>query len=603
MRKRNEMPFGAAVQEGGVDFRLWAPSAPAIAVVLDGRSLPMKPGRDGWHSLFVPGIGAGARYRFRIGDVTFPDPASRFQPEDITGASAVVDNTAFSWSDEKWIGRRWEEAVFVEVHIGTATRQGTYAALQDKLPHFRDAGFTAVELMPISDFPGSRSWGYDGVLPFAPDSAYGSPDDLKRLIDRAHALGLMMFLDVVYNHFGPSGNFLPVYAEHFFTNRHQTPWGAGINFDGGTTPVVRDYFIHNALYWLEEYHFDGLRLDAVHAIRDTSAEHIVAEIATRIRRTFPGRYVHLVLENEANIAKWLSRETDGTPALHSAQWADDIHNAWHAVLTGETAGYYMDFADDPLKKLGRSLAEGFSFQGEYSTYSGRTRGQPSAHLPPTAFVAFLQNHDQIGNRVFGERLTTLVPPHRLALARAVLLLCPQIPLLFMGEEWGSTDPFQYFVDFSNDPDLSSAIREGRSREFSGFFSSIGADVTEMPDPTDCKTFENSRLDWSALFSDQHDSALSETRRLIAIRMAEIVPLIASRFIISQYSYHSRENIEIIWRFETGILRLLINVGEHDIISSQNEDERVLWMSESAASEAHNIILPGWSGAVLTSGTE
>jgi maltooligosyltrehalose trehalohydrolase len=518
MRRVHSMPFGAEIARDGVRFALWAPTARDVGLVLDGTERPMAEAGGGWRRMVVTEAQAGSRYAFRIdGELQVPDPASRFQPDDVHGPSLVVDPSAYEWTDGGWHGRPWEEAVLYELHVGTATPEGTYAALGEKLEEFRDLGITAIELMPLSDFLGSRNWGYDGVLPYAPDASYGSAEDLKRLVDRAHALGLMVFLDVVYNHFGPAGNYLHAYAKTFFTERHKTPWGAGINVDGAEARVVRDFFVHNALYWLEEYHFDGLRFDAVHAILDDSETHLVAELAARIRRALPGREVHLVLENEANAARWLARDARKCPTLHTAQWADDIHNSWHALLTGEREGYYEDFADKPVERLGRALAEGFAYQGEPSSHKGGApRGEPSAHLPPTAFVAFLQNHDQTGNRAYGDRLTTLADPAALKAAVALLLLMPQIPMIFMGEEIGSRAPFLYFTDHG--PELAKAVREGRRREFAAF-----ADVThgrEIPDPNSPSSFQASKPEqdapeadaWRALYHD-----------LLALRHNRIVP--------------------------------------------------------------------------------
>src|SRR3712207_2286166 len=321
MRRVHAMPFGAEITEGGVRFALWAPTAREVALVLDGSERPMPPQEGGWRRLTVPEARAGSRYAYRVdGGLTVPDPASRFQPDDVHRESLVVDPAAFAWSDGAWTGRPWEETVLSEIHVGTATPEGTYAGLTARLEDLRDTGITAIELLPLADFPGRRNWGYDGVLPFAPDAAYGTPDDLKPLGDRAHALGSMVFVDVVYNHFGPAGNYLHAYAESFFTDRHRTPWGAGLNFDGPEAGPVRDFFVHNALYWLEEYHADGLRFDAVHAILDDSDRPILAEIAERARAALPGREVHLVLENDANEARWLEHEGE-RPRLHSAQWS------------------------------------------------------------------------------------------------------------------------------------------------------------------------------------------------------------------------------------------------------------------------------------------
>ena len=391
--RAHDMPFGTKVSEMGVTFALWAPNARTVDVIVDnGPPRPMSLFSNGWHSATITEAHNGSSYRFRIdGALLVPDPASRFQPNGPFGDSQVVDPHGFLWSDKRWVGRPWNEAIIYEIHVGAFTPEGTYATLADRLQYLRELGITALELMPLAACPGARNWGYDGVLLFAPNKSYGQPSDLKRLIERAHALELMVLLDVVYNHFGPSGNFLHTYAKSFFSDRHTTPWGAGLNFDGAASKVVRDFFVHNALYWLEEFHFDGLRLDAVHAIADDTEPHILAELAERVRAAIPDREVHLILENDNNEAHWLERDEYSRPRFYSAQWNDDLHHCWHIPLTSDAEGYYEDYADDPSRHLARSLAEGFAYQGEVSAYrAGRIRGEPSCHLPPIAFIAFLQ---------------------------------------------------------------------------------------------------------------------------------------------------------------------------------------------------------------------
>jgi malto-oligosyltrehalose trehalohydrolase len=521
------MPFGAEPGTDGVRFRLWAPDAREVTLCLEGpgprRELGMKEAGSGFFELHVPGVRGGARYRFRIdGDALVSDPASRFQPEGVHGPSEVVDPVGFAWSDAAWRGRPWEEAVLYELHVGAATPGGRYADLLPELDDLAALGVTAVELMPLAECPGARNWGYDGTHPFAPESAYGRPEDLKRLIEAAHARGLMVFLDVVYNHFGPEGNELGRYASPFFTQRHATPWGDAIDFG---QRAVRDFFVHNALFWILEYHVDGLRLDAVHAIRDDSRPDVLEELVGRVRAGVPpGRHVHLVLENDANEARRLARAPDGSPCLYTAQWNDDLHHALHVLVTGEREGYYADYADAPLRRLGRALAEGFVYQGEPSRHrGGAPRGEPSAGLPPTAFVHFLQNHDQIGNRALGERLTRLALPEALRAATAVLLLAPGIPLLFMGEEWGADEPFPFFCDFG--PELAAAVREGRRREFAAFPAFRAPDARRrIPDPGDPETFRMGVLDRRrAAVTRGAAERLEWTRTLLAVRRREIVP--------------------------------------------------------------------------------
>jgi maltooligosyltrehalose trehalohydrolase len=527
------MPFGATrALDGATRFRLWAPASDRVTLELTDEAtlaaLPMTVLEDGWHEAIVPRCGAGARYAFRVGDLRpVPDPASRCNPDDVHAPSMVVDPLAFDWPDAGWPGRPWEEAVIYELHVGTFTPAGTFAAAIERLDHLAALGVTALEIMPVAEFAGRRNWGYDGVLPFAPESAYGTPEDLKTLVAAAHARELMVLLDVVYNHLGPEGNYLRAYAPQFFNARHQTPWGAAINFDAAGARTVREFFVHNALYWLEEYHFDGLRLDAVHAIADASDPHIVAALARAVRDgPARERHVHLVLENDRNEARYLAREPERALPLANAQWNDDAHHALHILVAGERDGYYADYADRPVWRLGRALAEGFAYQGERSAYrGGGARGEPSAHLPATAFVDFLQTHDQVGNRAFGERISALAPPEALAAATACVLLAPSVPLLFMGEEFLASTPFLYFCDFG--PDLAAAVTRGRREEFGRFARFADAAVrATIPDPNDRATFERSQLVWGETERSPHREWLEFCRALLALRRKHVVPRLA-----------------------------------------------------------------------------
>lgn len=597
-QSRHTMLFGAELGRDGVRFALWAPSAARVDLLCEDRRTVMTAAGQGWWKGVDPVARAGDRYGFAIdgaGDLV-PDPASRFQADDLDRRSTIVDPCAFTWTDTGWAGRPWNEVVLCELHVGAATTEGTYAGLAAKLPHFVETGITALELMPVAATSGLRTWGYDGVLPFAPNNSYGRPDDLKRLIDQAHQAKLMVFLDVVYNHFGPTGNFLPSYAESFFTDRHETPWGAGINFDGSgeASDVVREFFVQNALYWLEEYHVDGLRFDAVHAILDDSEKHFLDELAERIRERWPDRHVHLVLENEANEARRLVRDGDGKAISYDAQWDDDIHHCWHVLLTGEHESYYSDFGGDTVARLGRCLAEGFAYQGEFSENLAHERGERTDGLPPQAFVAFLQNHDQIGNRARGERLTTLTDGARLQLARAALLLSPQIPMLFMGEEWGATTPFMFFVNFENEPELEKAVRKGRAREFEKFTSFGG----HVPDPTALDTFEQSRLDWHDLDDATFASVAAETRHLLELRRREILPLTATPFIDATYSREGAGGLFVEWRFEGGDLRFQANFGAEPQPLRSDPDTTSIWQSAEAAGDATS--LAPWTGRFLKS---
>ncbi|MCB4822079.1 malto-oligosyltrehalose trehalohydrolase [Roseicella aerolata] len=490
-------------------FRLWAPDAPRVMLEVE-RHAPQEMNAlgDGWHEVVAP-VGAGACYRFRVSpDLAVPDPASRLQAGDVHDPSVVVDPRAFRWQHADWKGRPWHEVVLYELHAGA---MGGFAGVQAALPRLKELGVTAIELMPIGDFPGRRNWGYDGVLPYAPDTALGTPEALKALVDAAHGLGLMVFLDVVYNHFGPDGAYLHAYAKRFFDEGIHTPWGAAIDF---RQPAVRDYFEENALFWLNEYRFDGLRFDAVHAIAETDWLDVMA---ARIRREIPDRHIHLVLENERNGARHLKPAGD-----FDAQWNDDGHNILHPLLAGEREGYYEDFSENGAEKLAKVLSEGFLFQGQESGHLGHARGEPSAHLPPTAFVLFLQNHDQVGNRAFGERLTALADPASLAAAAALLLLSPQIPMLFMGEEWGATAPFLFFTDHNEE--LAPLVTAGRRKEFAKFAAfQDPAKRERIPDPNAEGTFRASVPDPAEATRPPHGAVLALHRRLLALRREHIIP--------------------------------------------------------------------------------
>lgn len=556
----HDMPFGAALQpDGTVRFRLWAPALTELSVAIEGReaALPLAPKGDGWFELTTNAARTGSRYAYQLSDgLLVADPASRQQADDVHGPSVVVDPRSYGWRMPQWRGRSWHETVLYELHVGTFSDGGDFDGVQRKLDWLAWFGVTAIELMPVADFAGTRNWGYDGVLPFAPDRAYGTPDALKGLVDAAHERGLMVFLDVVYNHFGPDGNYLGRYAPQFFTDRHHTPWGAAIDF---SRPVVRDFFVHNALYWLNEFRFDGLRLDAVHAILDDSPTHILTELAQRVRDSCGAdRHIHLVLENDANQARFLDRSA----RLHyDAQWNDDFHHAAHVVLTRESEGYYVDYQRDPLSALGRALAEGFVFQGETSVHrDGAVRGESTRNLPNSAFVAFLQNHDQVGNRAFGERLAQLVRPELLKATASILLLAPHIPLLFMGEEWASSRPFQFFCDFHGD--LAQAVRDGRRREFAKFPAFSAREVRDrIPDPNDAATFERSKLDWSEADQDAHAEHLQFCRELLAVRRDAIAPRLSGARVGGNGYKITREGLlRVFWRLgEKTTLSLIANL--------------------------------------------
>lgn len=590
------MPFGAELLvQGGTRFRLWAPGARRVALALEAPAgavlQPMAPD-GGWFALECPEAGVGSLYRFEIdGGIRVADPASRCNPQGVHGPSQVCDPLGFAWADPDWRGRPWPEAVVYELHVGTFSPEGTFAGVERRLDYLAGLGITAIELMPVAEFPGLRNWGYDGVLPFAPEHAYGRPEDLKRLVQGAHRRGLMVLLDVVYNHFGPEGNDLAGYAPAFFSGSHQTPWGPAINFDGPGCRTVRDFFLHNALYWLEEFHLDGLRLDAVHAILDDSRPHLLEELAAAVHAG-PGRHrqIHLVLENDHNEASHLA----GPPRHSTAQWNDDFHHAMHLLVTGERAGYYADYADDPLGHLGRCLTEGFSFQGQASAYrGGARRGEPSAGLPLGAFLNQLQTHDQVGNRAFGERLGALAPPAALDMAAAILLLAPSPPMLFMGEEFGAATRFLFFCDFQGQ--LADAVRQGRQRECPDFARLLTPEARAgIPDPNAQATFASSRLDWECLGEPPHAGRLALYRRLLALRREQIVPRLGGPA-QAAFTRVGERGIACSWQLGDARLALLANLGAQSAPGFTRPPGNPLFaVPEDAADEPFSGVLPPWS---------
>jgi maltooligosyltrehalose trehalohydrolase len=566
----NERHFGATLTADGASFRLWAPAAKRVDLLLD-KPHPLRRGKDGWFSADIPGIRAGTRYKFRIDDdVDVPDPASAFQPDDVSGPSEVIDHRSYRWRAADWRGRPWQDTVLIESHVGTFTPQGTYRAMIDRLDHLVSTGITALELLPLADFAGARNWGYDGVLWYAPDSVYGRPDDLKALIDEAHLRGLMVFLDVVYNHFGPEGNYLGRYAPGFFTEA-QTPWGSAIDY---RLPQVRAFAIENALYWLGEYRFDGLRLDAVHTITELGEISMLHDLSAAAGdlAAETGRHIHLVLENDDNRASVLDAEQDLPHGKYRAQWNDDYHHAWHVLLTGESQGYYRDYQRSPLNDIARAMGSGFVYQGEASVHrNGQLRGESSGELAPTAFINFLQNHDQIGNRAFGDRLESIVAPEAIEAALAITLLAPAIPMLFMGEEWGSKAPFPFFCDFKGD--LAEAVRKGRRQEYAWAYAKYGDDV---PDPLASSTFQSAVLDWKSRdMAGQKRLAL--VRDLLSIRAREIVPRLAgARF----GDAHAADNglLTASWRLGDGAaLKLTANLSNAVAAHQASETTgRLIW---------------------------
>lgn len=505
--------LGANVSEGGVHFRVWAPKASSVSLIITGEKelLPMNAEGRGYFSTLIQGLEPGRRYCYLLNeDRPRPDPVSRFQPEGVHGPSEVIDPSQFKWEDQDWKGTPLEEMILYEIHTGTFTKEGTFEAVIPFIDYLRnDLGITAIELMPVGQFAGERNWGYDGVYLYAPQNSYGGPMGLKHLINACHRKGLAVILDVVYNHLGPEGNYLDDYGP-YFTDRYKTPWGSAINFDGPESDEVRQFIIDNALYWVREYHIDGLRIDAIHGIFDFSAQHILLDIQEAVQQQAMrlGRHIVVIAESDLNDVRVIDPPKSGGCGLN-AQWNDDFHHCLHTLLTGERNGYYQDFGD--FNQLAKALREGFVYSGQYSPYRKRRHGSSSSHISPSKFVIFSQNHDQVGNRAKGERLSTLVSFEALKLAAGMVLLSPNIPLLFMGEEYGEETPFQYFVSHS-DQTLIEAVRKGRSEEFTTFQWS-----GEIPDPQDEVTFLRSKINLDLRHEGKNQTLLQFYETLIKLR--------------------------------------------------------------------------------------
>jgi maltooligosyltrehalose trehalohydrolase len=559
VRCTHDMPFGARLHAGGATFRLWAPAARNAEVAFRPSAAgapvfhPAEADADGWWECTVDEAVAGSLYQWRIdGSLLVPDPASRQNPDGPHQPSALVDPRQFEW-DGAWTGRPWHDTVLYEMHVGTFTEEGTYLAAIERLQDLADLGITAIELMPVANFAGRFGWGYDGVLPYAPHHAYGTPDELKTLVQAAHRLGLMVFLDVVYNHFGPDGNYLNAYAPGFFSKTHDSPWGAAINFDGPDSRPVRDFFIHNALYWIQEFRFDGLRLDAVHAIKDGGQPHILDELSAAVRAATPGRHVHLVLENEDNAYAHLAATPQ--PGRFDGQWNDDFHHVLHVAMTGETQRYYHDYGAQPLDLLARAFTHGMVFEGSKRKDGGaREVVQATPPQPLSALVNFAHNHDQIGNRARGERLSQLVPAEATRLPTLLALLTPAIPMLFLGEECGAPEPFLYFADWEGE--LREAVRAGRRREFGH------EDAADLPDPCGESTFHASRPAPGRAASGAGKAWREDVRAALRARRQFITPKQA----LLDHGKHSAQRIgerglAVQWRYTDGtMLSLELNLG-------------------------------------------
>jgi len=605
IRREQEMKFGTQITGSGVRFRLWAPQADRVSLkLIGGQTLPMQAVERGWFELEVPGVGPGTRYMFLIDDdLEVPDPASRYQPEDVDGPSEVVDPLAYEWRDLGWRGRPWEETVLYQLHIGTFTEEGTFRAAIDKLDYLVELGVTAIQLLPLAEFKGDWNWGYDGAMLFAPDASYGHPEDLKALVDAAHERGIMVFADVIYNHFGPKGNYLPAYAP-VMTEKHKTPWGAALNYDDEGAHTVRDIVFANARFWINEYRFDGLRFDAVHAIQDFGPRHMLQELAEQTRAATDGRYIHLVQENSHNQAGWFKRGWHGGPWLYDAQWNDDVHHCLHVAATGEKFWYYENY-EGRTDLLGRSLAEGYAYQGEVTPHEGKPKGEPSAFLPSTAFVAFIQNHDQIGNRPFGERIGQLAPAPVTRVLATIYLLSPQIPMVFMGEEWDSKRPFLFFTDVGED--LADAIRNGRREEMRHMIGDSEPDQLP-PDPMAEATFRACKLDWNRTDEAGANSHLSLYRKLLELRHEEIIPRLRGiQGHAGRYEILGDKAVRVSWTLGDGsTLVLHANLGSEPI-SGLDLSHPHLWVEGNVSgdtlepwSAVYDLHLPAAQG---TSGTQ
>jgi maltooligosyltrehalose trehalohydrolase len=514
------LTLGATPDGDGVRFRVWAPTTQRVEVVVerDGaeQAYPMQKQDAGYHGGAIPGLGAGTRYRFRLDGASYPDPASRSQPEGVNGPSEVVDPDAFAWTDDAWRAPSSDALVIYELHVGTFTREGTFDAAIERLDHVATLGANAIEVMPIASFSGTRGWGYDGVALYAPHATYGGPDGFKRLVDAAHARGLAVILDVVYNHFGPEGNYLPaITGGHFFTDRHKTPWGAGINYDGPESRQVRDYVLQNAQYWVHEYHVDGLRLDATHAILDDSPKHLLRELADALHGA--GAAHVLIAEDERNERRVLLPPDDGGHGL-DAVWADDFHHQVRRLAAGDKEGYFASYTGT-IADLVTTMRKGWFYEGQVFALTGERRGTKAEGLPPRAFVHHIQNHDQVGNRAMGDRLNAVVSPATYRAASALLLASPYTPMLWMGQEWAATSPFQYFTD--HPPELGKLVTEGRREEFKHFPAFSDPEVREkIPDPQSERTFRDSQLKWEEAEREPHRGMLALYRALLALRRDE-----------------------------------------------------------------------------------
>jgi maltooligosyltrehalose trehalohydrolase len=572
-------------------FRIWAPAVKSAAVKISDTLIPMQPEHGGWWKVEAPSAAHGTNYQFLIDgdDYPLPDPRSPWQPEGVHGPSRILDHAAFQWTDQRWQAPSRPEAIVYELHIGTFTPEGTLDTARERLPYLKDLGITHVELCPVNSFPGKHGWGYDGVDLFAPQESYGGPEALKRFVDDCHAAGLAVLLDVVYNHFGPSGNYVGRFGP-YFTASHHTPWGDAVNLEDAGSHEVRRFFCDNALMWLRDYHFDGLRLDAVHAYMDRSAINFMEQLSieTRALEAATGRQYILIAESDLNDPRLVSPRNANGYGL-DAQWSDDFHHALVTVLINDTGGYYADFGT--IADLAKSLKQVFVYDGRYSAYRDRIHGRPVANLPAWRFLGYAQNHDQVGNRAQGERLSQLASTGRAKIAAALVLTAPFVPMLFQGEEWAASTPFQYFTDHE-DMELGRLVSEGRKKEFQAF----GWSPDEVPDPQDPATFERSKLNWDEIQQPEHAGMLAWYKKLIAFRHAN--PSLANGSLEEVDVQFDEEQKWLTMR--RGTIILALNLAETTLSLCVPQGAKLTIGSANAISvEQGKVTLPPDSVAILT----
>jgi malto-oligosyltrehalose trehalohydrolase len=575
MIREHRMPFGPELQaQSGVSFRIFAPGVDKMRLKLDdsSASLLMNSTTEGWHTLIVPDAGAGTRYRFVLPDgMQVPDPASRYQPEDVYGPSEVIDPGAYFWSDGEWLGRNWAEVVLYEMHVGTFTPNGKYRSAIERLEHLQELGITAIELMAIGDFPGSRNWGYDGVLWCAPDSSYGRPEDLKLLVDAAHARGIMVIFDVVYNHLGYVANFIPKYWPQFNSPLHDTPWGKPPNFDAQGSEQVREFIIHNALYWIEEFHADGLRLDASHDVKDLSPRHILDELAERVHTLAGERKVHLILEDEHNASSRMMRGSNGRPTLYSAQWNHQM--AHLRELPADEPCSLRATPDRNTEIVSRMLAVGFGG----TTEAANEVDEIDCHAPPTAYISFLQTHDLVGNDLLGQRIYAKAPVHAIRALSAIYLLVPQVPMLFMGDEWAASTPFPFFCDYQGE--TGRKTREERLKFLQKNLQLDESELRRVPDPLAEQTFRDAHLNWSELSQTEHAEWLNWYREILKVRREQIVPMLKNvNERCGTYEVRNRRVLVAKWNLDNdNRLMLHANLCESSTELFDTHPGRILWL--------------------------